>query len=301
IFAVNITAIVILSRGKCGLNKCITRYLVAMAAADVMIVVFAVIVEQVNSIYVFCGFLLITPVCSVTLVLRLASTDCSVWFTVAFTFDRYVAICHQKFRKQYCTERTATMVIAAVVAGSCARCTPAYFVVEPYVMIDTVPWRCVQKAEFFTSPFWKAFELIDSILTPLLPICLILLFNALTTRHIIMANRVRRSLRNNSQHQDPEVRNRRKSMVLLFALSANFILLWMPYVVHSMKWQVQNYFYTDKYLNTPVFIAQQFGFMLQFLSTCTNTCIYGLTQRKFREELRNGAKYLVTLNGLLCN
>lgn len=300
-FAVNLVAIVILSRGRCGLSKCITRYLVAMAAADFIVVVIAIIAEQINNIYMFANFLLITPVCSLTLVFKIASIDCSVWFTVAFTFDRYIAICSQRIREKYCTQRTATVVIVTVGALACIRCIPVYFVVEPLVIIDNIPWRCVQIPEFFTSLMWQIYEYFDSILTPLLPICLILLFNCLTVRSIISANRVRQALRGNSESQnDSELKNRKKSMILLFALSTNFVLLSMPYVIHSMIWQPVNYFYTDKYVSTPTYIMQQCGFILQALCTCSNTCIYGLTQRKFRQELKNGVKYLFTLNGHLC-
>ncbi|XP_072913644.1 probable G-protein coupled receptor 139 [Hemitrygon akajei] len=291
-------AIVILSRGKCGLSKCITRYLVGMATADLMGVIFTAIILHCNRIYNYADFLFIHPICALILVLSIAITDCSVWFTVGFTFDRFVAICCQKLRERYCTERTAAAVLVTVVVVSFARCVPFYFIMEPEIVINNVRWRCVYTSEYLTSPAWKDYELFDSILTPLLPICLILLFNVLTVRHIVLANRVRRSLRNNSVNQkDPELKNRRNSMILLFALSANFVLLWLPYVVHSMNWQMQNYSYTDKYLNTPVYILQQVGLMMKFLSTCTNTCIYTLTQRKFRGELRNGVKYLLTLNG----
>lgn len=280
-------------RAKCGLSKCITRYFVAMAAADLMVVVFAVILEKINYIYLFANFLLVPPVCSVTLVLGMVAMDCSVWYTVAFTFDRFIAICCQNLRNRYCTERTSCVVIGTVGLVSCAQSFPFYFAVDPR--------RCVPKAEYFTSSVWRAYESFDSIMTPLVPIFLILLFNALTVRYIIAANRIRRGLRNSSEiEKDPEVENRRKSMILLFAISANFILLWMLYVIHSMNWQVQNFFYTNRFLNSPLYIAQQFAFMFRLLSTCTNTCIYGLTQRKFREELRNGAMYLFTLNGKLC-
>ncbi|XP_072884104.1 probable G-protein coupled receptor 139 [Hemitrygon akajei] len=297
---VNLMAIVILSRGKCGLSKCITRYLVGMAGADLTVVIIAAGVEQINNIYVYSTTLLITPICSVALVLRVATMDCSVWLTVAFTFDRCIAICCQKLQKMYCSERTATVIIVVVSTVSCARCVPFYFAIEPYVIINHVPWRCILKQEYSTGTFWKSYELLDSIITPLLPIGLILLFNGLTVRHIIAANRVRQGLRSSNEKQkDPEGENRRKSMILLFALSANFILLWMPYVISSMNWQTQNYFYTDRSVSNPVYIWQQFGFMFQFISTCTNTCIYTLSQRKFRDEVKNGLKYLFTLNGKL--
>ncbi|XP_032885435.1 probable G-protein coupled receptor 139 [Amblyraja radiata] len=298
---VNSVAIVILTRRKCGLSRCITRYLLAMATSDLMVVIIAVAVEQINNMFLLIKVLFITPVCSFTLVLRFAALDCSVWFTVAFTFDRFVAICCQKLRVKYCTERTAIIIVAIITFVGCARSVPFFFAVNPHVVIDEVPWYCIPKPEYFTSPVWRIRELIDSIMTPLLPICLILLFNALTVRHIIAANRLRKGLRSSVESQkDPEVENRRKSMILLFAISANFILLWLTYVVHSFKWQVQNVYYRDKYLNSPVYNIQQFGFMLQFLSSCTNTCIYGFTQKKFREELKNGVKFLVTFDGRLC-
>ncbi|XP_062891270.1 probable G-protein coupled receptor 139 [Mobula hypostoma] len=299
--SINFMAIVILCREKCGLSKCITRYLVAMSTADLMGVLIGVIFERINNIYVFARVLLITPICAASLVFRLAAMDCSVWLTVAFTFDRCIAICSQKLRKGYCTERTATIVVAIVGIGSCLRCVPFYFSLESFAIIENVPWRCVTRADYYTSPVWKVYQLFYAIITPLLPIGLILLFNALTVSHILAANRVRRGLRSSSDNKkDSEVKNRRKSMILLFALSANFILLWIPFIVSAMIWQAQNYFYTDRYLNSPSFIVQEFGFMMQFLCTCTNTCIYTLSQRKFREEMKKGVKYLVTLNGRLC-
>ncbi|XP_067865231.1 probable G-protein coupled receptor 139 [Heterodontus francisci] len=233
---VNLVAIVILSRGKCGLSKCITRYLVAMAAADLTVVIVHVILQRINIMYFPISFLFLTPVCTVNFVAYIVAVDCSVWFTVAFTFDRFVAICCQKLQSKYCTEKAATVAIITVSVVSCLRTIPFYYINEPAFIIDDVPWYCAATADYLTSPLWKAFEWIDSSITPLLPIILILLFNALTVRHIIAANRVRRGLRRNSEHHnDPEMKNRRKSMILLFTISANFILLWMTYVVHSMK------------------------------------------------------------------
>ncbi|XP_067835120.1 probable G-protein coupled receptor 139 [Heptranchias perlo] len=299
---VNLVTIVILTRGKCGLSKCITRYLVGMANADLSLVIIDVILKRINSIYFPLNFLYITPICSLILVLYVAARDCSVWFTVAFTFDRFVAICCQKLKPKYCTEKAATVVLWTVCVVGCLRSIPFYFSYETSFIIDNVPWLCVTTDEYYTSHLWKAYEYIDSIVTPLLPIFLILLFNALTVRYIIAANRVRRGLRSNSENEnDPEMENRRKSMILLFALSGNFILLWMTYVVHSLTWELKNYEYANRYYSNPVYFAQQIGFMLQLLSCSTNTCIYGLTLTKFREELKNGMKCLFTLNGKLLN
>ncbi|XP_067882040.1 probable G-protein coupled receptor 139 [Heterodontus francisci] len=294
----NLVAIVILNRGNCGLSTCITRYLVAMSAADLLLVILNVILNRINNIYFPVSFLFITPVCAVRVALLLANLDCSVWFTVAFTCDRFVAICCQKLKTKYCTKRTVGFVIVTVSVVSCVRSIPWYFVFVPLIIIDDVPWFCILTPYYYTSTFWSAYEWIHSIITPLLPFVFILVFNALTVRNIITANRLRKGLRGHGKgqnHIDPEMENRRKSIILLFALSANFILLWIPYVVHSLNWQVKNFNYADKNLSDPIYIAQQFGFMLRLLNSCTNTCIYALTQSKFREELKNGLKYPFSL------
>ncbi|XP_069761005.1 probable G-protein coupled receptor 139 [Narcine bancroftii] len=300
LLCVNLIAICILCRGKCGLSKCVSRYLVGMAAADLMAVVIGVILDQVNNIYSYARSLMLTPVCATIVVLRHTAMDCSVWFTVAFTFDRCITICTRTLRERLCTKRIATVVMVIVVIGSCVRCAPFYFAIDPLVIIDNVPWRCITTHEYVTSSFWKTFQLFHVIITPVLPIGFIVLFNALTVSFIVAANNARRALRKKSENQnDPEVENRIKSMILLFSVSANFILLWIPIVVYYMNWQFPNYFYTDRYLNTPSFILQQFGYMLQFLCTCSNTCIYAFSVKRFREELKNGFKYLFTFNGQL--
>ncbi|XP_048381241.1 uncharacterized protein LOC125449487 [Stegostoma tigrinum] len=295
---VNTVAIVILARRKCGLSECITCYLLAMAAADLAVTMTDVVMHRLNHMYFPVSFLLLTPVCSLRHALFNVSIDCSVWFTVAFTFDRCAAICYSSFKQKYCRRRTVTVILSVIFVGSCLRSIPIFFLYQTVIVIDNIPWYCTGKPNYATSTFWKAYECIESIVNPLLPICMILVFNALTIRHIIATSKVRKALRSTSKnHNDPETEKRRNSMILLFALSANFILLWMVNVVYSMTWQLVNCQYQSKYFDGPIYIVQQVGVMLQLLSSSTNTCIYGLTQKKFRAELKHGIKFLFTLNG----
>ncbi|XP_072341550.1 probable G-protein coupled receptor 139 [Scyliorhinus torazame] len=300
VVSVNSLAIVIFCRGKCGLSECLIRYIMSMAAADLTVLIFHVVFQRINAMYLSISFLFLTPVCKVTFVAYFVAVDCSVWYTVAFTFDRCIAICSQNIHSKYCSKKTSAVVITTIFVASCLRSIPFYYMFEPAVTIDNVPWFCKPTADYLTSPLWKAFEWIDSTITPLLPIILILLFNAVTVRYIFIANRIRTALRGTSETvRDPELQNRRKSMILLFSISANFVLLWMVYVMHSVMYPVINFFYRDKYSSSHIHIFQQVGFMLQLLSCCTNTCIYGLTQRKFRAELKTGFQYILTLNGRL--
>ncbi|XP_067864778.1 probable G-protein coupled receptor 139 [Heterodontus francisci] len=290
---VNLVAIVILSRGNCGLSKCITVYLVGMAVADLLVIITDPIFYWIVSIYIPDSFLRITPVCSLIIVLLNAATVVSVWLTVTFTFDRFVAICCEKLKTKYCTEKTAAVVVGTVSVLGCLQSLPWYFTLEQYYFFNNVPMGCVHKPSFFTSPTWGAFELFHLILTPCAPVFLILLLNVLTARRILSASKVRRLYRghsNGENHKDPEMENRRKSIILLFTISGSFILLWVTRVVHNIYARIADiqlyHSYTD-----PVYITQQTSNMLQLLSSCTNTCIYAVTQSKFRQDLKLVVKY----------
>uniref|UniRef100_UPI00398F4DA3 probable G-protein coupled receptor 139 n=1 Tax=Pristiophorus japonicus TaxID=55135 RepID=UPI00398F4DA3 len=293
---VNSVAILILSRGKCGLSKCITRYLVAMAVADLLVIFTDVILFTVIPFHFPGTYLDTTHAGSVLHVLLSAATDISVWFTVTFTFDRFVAICCQKLKTKYCTEQTAAVVIATVSVLFCLKNMPWYFIYEPDYIIDNIPWGYTTSPSFYTNAAWVAFNCLSIILTPFLPFVLISLLNALTVRHILVASRVRRRLLGNSNsenHNDPVMENRRKSIILLFAISGSFILLWMTNVLYFFYWRITDiYDYTGPH--DPAYITQQTGYMLQLLSSCTNTCIYAVTQTKFRQQLKLAIKYPFT-------
>ncbi|XP_067865911.1 probable G-protein coupled receptor 139 [Heterodontus francisci] len=292
---VNLLAIVILSRGKCGLSTCTTRYLVAMATSDRLVIITEIILWQISSYYFQGSFLYITPVCSVIGVLSFAAIECSVWFTVTFTFDRFVAICCQKLKTKYCTKKTAAVVLATTCILLCLENVPFYFTYEPAELIDNVPWGCYMKPSYYTEPGWVGFDKFDMVLTPLIPFALILLFNALTVRHILVTSRVRKGLRGQSKgenHSDPEMESRRKSVILLFTISGNFILLWLVYVIEFFYYNITGIEHKD-YTHSE-YIFQQVGWMLLNLSCCTNTFIYVVTQSKFREQVKSAVKYPVT-------
>ncbi|XP_067865149.1 probable G-protein coupled receptor 139 [Heterodontus francisci] len=284
---VNLLTIMILSRGKCGLSTCTTRYLVAMATADLLLIIIEVILGMIHYYYFPVSFLDITPVCSVILVLNHTFTECSVWFTITFTFDRFVAICCQKLKTKYCTEKTATVVLATTSILLCLKNIPIFFKYEPGEINDNLPWFCVAKPSYFTDPGWVGFARFDTVLTPLIPFALILLLNVLTVRHILVASRVRKGLRGQNKgenHSDPEMESRRKSVILLFTISGNFIFLWLVYVLYYLN--ITYHFDDDS-----SYLFGEVGFMLQNLSCCTNTFIYVVTQSKFREQVKSAVKY----------
>ncbi|XP_078276435.1 putative G-protein coupled receptor 139 [Rhinoraja longicauda] len=292
---VNSVAIVILSRGKCGLSKCVTRYLVAMAAADLVIIMLDLVWRHIPMTYrdQF-SFLWSVPVCNFHAVLLFANADCSVWFTVAFTFDRTVAICSQKLKLKYCTERIAAVVLLTVVLVSCLKNIFWFFMLTGEYNFHNDPFICRERPGVLESSIWAAVEFIHYLITPVAPFFLVMLFNVFTVRHIIIANRARRRLRgpsNGETPKDPGMDSRRKSIILLLAVSGNFILLWLAFMVHSIWNRVYWLGYRNK---VPPEIVQRTGFVLQHLSCCTNTGVYALAQTKFREQLGMALIYPIT-------
>ncbi|XP_067869851.1 probable G-protein coupled receptor 139 [Heterodontus francisci] len=295
----NLAVIVILARGKCGLSRCITYYLVSMAVTDLLVMTIAVILNRIAGIYFADSFLSITPLCSLRVCLNYTAIDSSVWLTVAFTFDRFMAICCQKLKINYCTERTAARVIGTVCILSCVKNAFWYFIYKPFYIINNIPWFCRIKVIFYTSPAWAAYEWIHRIVTPCLPFILILLLNILTVRHILAANKVRRRLRvhiNGETQNDPEMEKRRNSIVLLFAISGSFILLYLTLLIHFLYVRIAkvNYFSGSNFSESNV-ILEEIGYMFQFLSSCINPFIYAGTQSQFRVELKKGVKYPISL------
>ncbi|XP_038641042.1 probable G-protein coupled receptor 139 [Scyliorhinus canicula] len=292
---VDLLAILILSRGKCGLSSCTTRYLLAMALSDLLVIITEVILTQFRYYYFPISFLDITPICSVNGVLRDAAIDCSVWFTIAFSFDRFVAICCQKLKAKYCTAKTAAVVLATFCILLCFANIPIYFTYEPGSISDNVPWFCNKKPDFYSETGWVRYNWFDRFLTPLLPFALIVLINALTVRHILVASRVRKGLKGQSKgdnHRDSEMESRKKSVILLFSISGTFVILWLVNVIEFLYYNLTGIDpndYTDA-----EYIFEQIGIMLRNLSCCTNTFIYAATQSKFRGKIKAALSFLVT-------
>ncbi|XP_032902245.1 probable G-protein coupled receptor 139 [Amblyraja radiata] len=262
-----------------------------MASADLLVVILDLIMRHIPIVYEeqFI-FLESIPVCNIHAVLLYAATDCSVWFTVTFTFDRFVAICCQKFKSKYCTEQTAASVIATVTVLSCLKNVFWYFMLTGVYMLDNLPWFCWGRNGVVSSPAWGAIEFLHYLITPVGAFIVILLLNVLTVRRILVASRARKRLRaqgNVDSCRDPEMESRRKSIIVLLFISGNFILLWAAFVVFSIWMRIYCLWAITEF---PPYSVQELGFMLQLLSCCTNTGLYAVTQTKFRQQLKDMVK-----------
>ncbi|XP_059832409.1 cysteinyl leukotriene receptor 1-like [Hypanus sabinus] len=267
-----------------------------MAAADLLVVFLDLILRQIPVVYKnYFSFLFSLRMCNIQAVMIYAATDCSVWFTVAFTFDRCVAICYQRLKNKYCTERMATVVLGTVTAVSCSKNIFWYFILTGVYFLADNPRFCGTRNGFLGSPVWGTIAILHYLITPVVPFVLVLLLNAVTIKHVLVASRARKRLRCSSAGKtprDPEMESRRKSLILLLAISGNFISLWALFTVNYIWFQL---YYLVGVIDFPPYSMQEVAFMLQLLSCCTNTAIYAMTQTLFREQLKNIVKNPLTL------
>ncbi|XP_072892027.1 probable G-protein coupled receptor 139 [Hemitrygon akajei] len=287
----NTVTTAILYRGKCGLSSGITHYMMAMAISDLLVIIFQVLLQGIYIYYSPNSFLIRSTVCPAYVYLRIVSLDYSVWLTVSFTFDRFSSICCPKLRLRYCTDKTADLVIVSMCMLSCLKYIPFYFMYESRYVLDNVKYGCRPKTAYFTSIWWVAFSWMCNISLSLLPFALIIFLNGLTVRNIIASSRVRRRLKG-QECKDSETDNRRRSIILLFTVSGTSILLWTTGAVTFICTRITINFVGND-LTSPSNIANEVGVLLIRVSSCTNTCIYAMTQRKFRQELMNGIKSLI--------
>ncbi|XP_059818066.1 probable G-protein coupled receptor 139 [Hypanus sabinus] len=166
---VNLVTILILSRGTCGLSRVVTRYLVAMAAADLLVLVLDLILSKIPNTYAPMELILWpidAPLCKIHAVLLYAVTDCSVWFTVTFTFDRFVAICCQELKTKYCTGKTAAVILGTVTLISCLKNIYWYFRLSGHYTWIIAPFICMETVNYLSFSVSMPIDLFYYLLTP---------------------------------------------------------------------------------------------------------------------------------------
>ncbi|XP_048382065.1 C-C chemokine receptor type 6-like [Stegostoma tigrinum] len=290
--AANLVTIWIISRRKCGLSKCVTVYMLAMATTDLLVLINNVVLYYILSYHFPWSFLFHTALCRVIMYLTAVTTDLSVWCVICFTFDRFVLICCRKIQTKYCTRRTSIKLVITIAVVIVLKEIPVLFAYEPEQIINKVQWGCRSSEAFFSSSAGTGYVWFYSACVFWVPFSLIVLCNALIIKRIVLANRARNGLRSCKigNESDSEMENRRKSIILLFSITVSFLLLCLPYAVALGVTKLASTIYVRGKFTDPELIAMESADILWYFSCLLNPCIYAATQSKFRAELKNMAK-----------
>lgn len=218
--------IVILTRRR--MRSSTNHYLTALAFSDLfyLIFVFTLNLDHYGSMHSYAYYsywryaLMLTDACSNT----------SVWLTVTFTIERYVAVCHPIRGKVFCTRSRAKKVIWMVFCLCFLVVLPTPFewtVVEETKGDNTTRFKAEPSDLGNDETFRQVYYRFTSVVFIFLPLFLLAVFNSFLIRSVHQSKTQRRRMtmrghRNDHAHQENRI------TIMLIAVVIMFLLCQLP-------------------------------------------------------------------------
>ncbi|EDV39134.2 uncharacterized protein Dana_GF25151 [Drosophila ananassae] len=117
---------------------------------------------------------------------------CSVWFVVAFTVERFIAVIYPLKRQTMCTVRRAKIVLSGLTLVGCLHCMPYIVIAKPVYMPKLNTTICDLNSEFKEQ--LALFNYWDSIVVYAVPFTTIAVLNTCTGCTVWKFATVRRTL-----------------------------------------------------------------------------------------------------------
>ncbi|EZA48441.1 Thyrotropin-releasing hormone receptor [Ooceraea biroi] len=215
-------------------------YLGALAISDIgfLITIFMAWLTPAGiDIFIRSGF------CQFFMYLGSLCSFLSVWFVVAFTVERFVAVRWPLRRQSLCTVTRAKATVIKLTVVAAFWCSPVLLFTKTYTERSIIHGGNIITCDLNSD--WKLWanihNSIDAVLTFVLPFVMIVIFNTLIARNIYRFNRTRRTLTIESDgsnkrgacSQSPRDRMPQiKVTKMLLLVSTTFFCLYTPsYVV----------------------------------------------------------------------
>ncbi|CAL8068526.1 unnamed protein product [Orchesella dallaii] len=206
-------------------------YLTALAVADIVYLIFSFSMSWrhftfMNTVWLYWWY---SPV---GLWITDASSSASVWLTVSFTVERYIAVCHPIKRKIYCTEERALYVSFTVYVISFALTASTAFEWRAIVATNEISAGNetiynLEITDFGNNSTYRVFyHWFTTIIFVIIPFLTLAIFNYFLIQGVRRSRNERMSLTNEEMASASRLENR--ITVILIAVVILFLFCQMP-------------------------------------------------------------------------
>ncbi|KAI5701904.1 hypothetical protein M8J75_014552 [Diaphorina citri] len=247
----------------------------------------------------------------------------SVWFVVAFTVERFIAVRYPLHRPSMCTVARAKVILISLTLMALALYSPYLFISGPQLSHDTRQNSTVMYCGLVEewTELASLLNHVDFVLTLIVPFTLIVVLNTLISRTVWRVARIRRSMINNNNkivapgggsmnhHHQSSVRNnftshntqkmfqssRRNSggpssqtkvTKMLLIVSSVFICLNLPsYAIRIWVYLNETLQYESEETKHDVVILQHYCQILFHTNFGINFALYCISGQNFRRSL----------------
>lgn len=161
------------------------------------------------------------------------SQNTSVWLTVTFTIERYIAVCHPMRGKVLCTESRSRKIILVVLLYTTVLTLPTYF---EYKIIDDVNDRnetiaIIEDSDLGADVLYQSvYYWLTVVMNTILPLLILIVFNSFLIRSVHISRRQRKTMtlrQRPDSARDPSSQEN-KITVMLIAVVVLFLLCQLP-------------------------------------------------------------------------
>jgi len=223
--------------------------------------------------------------CRVYKVLFYTAGDVSIWLLVAFTFDRFIAVCFPLSKRRVCRWKRAATAAFTIIFLSFGKNLHEFWTRGPeYTPSGELRRICgSQERYYFFLQYVRPW--IALILVMVLPFVLIFLFNCMIVHSLVKAQRLRnhagadRSLTGSSGHPKSTISFRQTTFMCL-GISFAFLICVAPSIVLLIGKPYWKRASAVSYENVKAICN-----CLGFVNHAINFILYCVTGRRFRQEL----------------
>jgi len=274
-------------------NTTIGVYLLLTAVADIVVLLSGLLLDWLEAAEIPLKHLNVWS-CRVVKFTLFTAGDVSIWLIVAFTTDRFVAVCFPLSKRFVCVPRRAAIASAIITFLAVSKNAHEFWTRDiQYIELTGVGRKqvCTIPSQFenFQNRVrpWLVFTFILT-----LPFVLILIFNCLIVRSLVLAQRMRAqhasgatSTSDATDGGQASASSYRQTTVMCLSASFAFLVCILPSIVLLIG---RDYWGGRKAppATRTAYRYAKLNNMLFYANHATNFILYCMTGSKFRDELK---------------